>query len=352
MDPVTERAPLRVCLVGCGHISSQHGPAWQRSADAELVAVCDVDRDRARRRAVEWGVERVYDDVRAMLEAERPDALDVVTRPETHTALVRLAAERGIHVLCQKPLAPTLEEAGAMVAACDKAGVRFMVAEMWRHLPWFRALRREIDAGAIGEPHYLRILGSRRAMQRQRPVDDRQPYFADMPRLIVYEMMIHWIDAARYLMGEIESVYARGRRLNGAIAGEDWALVALTHQRGATTAMDGSWGTTPEPPGTVREGDLLLEGSSGTLHVAPGAGEIRCTPLEGSTSILASIGDIGAAFQSAFDGCIADFASSVRSGRPFESSAADNLRTLAATLAAYESMESGQVATPRVISLT
>jgi predicted dehydrogenase len=144
-----------------------------------------------------------------MIERERLDAIDVVTRPETHTALVGLGASRGVHVLCQKPLAPTLAEARAMVETAEGAGVRFMVAEMWRHLPWFRDLRRQIDAGAVGEPYHLRVVGARSAMRREPPVHPNQPYFAAMPMLIVYEMMIHWIDPARYLLGEVETVCDR-----------------------------------------------------------------------------------------------------------------------------------------------
>lgn len=339
-------AKLRVGVIGCGYISHQHGPAWLASPDAELVAVCDQDEARARARAAEWGVGAVYRDAAEMIERELLDAIDVVTRPETHTALVGLGASRGLHVLCQKPLAPTLAEARAMVDTADRAGVRFMVAEMWRHLPWFRDLRRQLDAGAVGEPYHLRVVGARRAMRREPPVNPSQPYFAAMPMLIVYEMMIHWIDPARYLLGEVETVYARMRRVNPAIVGEDWALVVLAHAGGATSQLDGSWANDAEPPGPTREGDVVLEGTDGVLHFAPHDRELRLTRLGGETTILARYPDMAESFQRAFDGCIGDFANAVRTGRPFESSAADNLATLAATLAAYESARTGQAVRP------
>jgi predicted dehydrogenase len=337
---------LRVGLIGCGYISYQHGPAWLASTDAELVAVCDQDEARARARAAEWGVGAVYRDAAEMIERERLDAIDVVTRPETHAALVGLGAERGVHVLCQKPLAPTLAEARAMVDTCERAGVRFMVAEMWRHLPWFRELRRQLDAGAVGEPYHLRVIGARRARRRAPPVNENQPYFAAMPMLIVYEMMIHWIDPARYLLGEAETVYARMRRVNPAIVGEDWALVVLAHAGGATSQLDGSWANDAEPPGPTREGDVVLEGTEGVLHFAPHERELRLVKLGGDTTVVARYPDMAESYQRAFDGCIGDFADAVRAGRPFESSAADNLKTLGATLAAYESARIGQVARP------
>jgi D-apiose dehydrogenase len=336
------RAPLRVGMVGCGYISYQHGPAWLASPDAELVAVCDADLARARARGGEWGVERCYADPADMIERERLDAVDVVTRPETHALLVGLAAERGCHVTCQKPLAASLADAGAIVQRCDQSGVRFMVTEMWRYLPWFREMRRWLDAGAIGSPHLLRFVGSRVAYRRERPINDSQPYFADMPMLIVYEMMIHWIDASRFLLGDATSVYARLSRLNRAIVGEDAATVVLAHGAGHTTTMDGSWATPPEPDASTREGDIVLEGADGQLHLTPPRGELRLTTLRESR-LVASYPDTAVAFQQAFNDCLGHFARAVRVDEPFESSAADNLKTLAATFAAYESARSGQV---------
>jgi predicted dehydrogenase len=334
---------LRVGLIGCGYISFQHGPAWRASEDAELVAVCDQDEGRAGARAAEWGVGAVYRDAAEMIERERLDAIDVVTRPQTHTALVGLGASRGVHLLCQKPLAPTLDGARAMVETCERAGVRFMVAEMWRHLPWWRDLRGQVEAGAIGEPYHLRVVGARRAMRREAPVNENQPYFAAMPKLIVYEMMIHWIDPARYVLGEVETVYARMRRVNPAIVGEDWALVVLTHAGRATSQLDGSWANDAEPPGATREGDVVLEGTEGVLHFAPHERELRVVKLGGETSVLARYPEMAESFQRAFDGCIGDFANAVRTGRAFESSAEDNLKTLGATFAAYESARTGEV---------
>src|SRR3712207_4947037 len=96
--------PVRAAIIGCGHISARHIPAWQASPDAELVAGCDLDRDRAEARAREFGVPRVYTDVADMLERGPLDCIDVATRPETHRALAELASSHGKHVLCQKPL--------------------------------------------------------------------------------------------------------------------------------------------------------------------------------------------------------------------------------------------------------
>jgi predicted dehydrogenase len=347
---------LRAALIGAGHISAQHAPAWVASPDATLVAVCDVDRARAENRRAQLASlghtdVAIFADAETMLAEMRIDCVDIATRPETHRVLVERSVSTGLHVLCQKPLATSLPEAQGMVDFCRRAGVRFMVTEMWRFLPWFRDLRRLLDAGTIGRPHYLRIVGPRRPLRRAHPVHDSQPYFADMPRLIVYEMYIHWIDCARFLLGEIASVYARAGRVNPAILGEDWAVLVLGHVGGGTSTIDASWATPSDAPEPRREGDILVEGDNGALHFDPGALELRHA-RPGGVEVVQRYGTLDRAFQSAFDGCIGHFAACVRSGQPFESSAEDNLRTLAATFAAYESLERRAVVAPEAVSTT
>ncbi len=125
---------LRGGLIGCGFVSGLHLRGWGRQALGRLVAVCDLDAGRADAAARTAGVP-AYADAAEMLRRERPDFVEVCTRPESHLPLTRLAAEHGAHVLCQKPAAPSLGELDAMIAACDAAGVRLMVHENYRWRP-------------------------------------------------------------------------------------------------------------------------------------------------------------------------------------------------------------------------
>jgi D-apiose dehydrogenase len=325
-------------------------PAWQASPDAELVAVCDLDRARAEARAREFGVERAYDNVEAMLDAERLDCVDIATHDVTHTGLVTLAAGRGLDVLCQKPLAPTLAEARAMVELTAKAGVRFMVMEMWRHLKPVRDMKRYLDQGIIGEVYALRLLAPPRVIRRTRPIDDQQPYLADLPKLMVYDTYIHHIDGIRYLLGDVSSVYARMSRVNPAIVGEDRLVLVLGHASGATSLLDASWAVPVERKAKLHLGDFLIEGVDGALHLDAFDAELRHVTPTGTTVLErydgSQAGGAGPLGQGAFDSCIGDFAAGVRHDRPFESSAEDNLKTLAITLASYESVARGAVVTP------
>lgn len=341
---VTRR--LRGVLIGCGHISRSHLAGWAAAPDADVVAVCDLDRARAEARAAEAGIERVYTSPEAALAAERPDFVDIVTRPSTHAALVQLATGAGAHVLCQKPLAATLSEAEAMAATCRQAGVRFMVAEMWRWLPWYRELAARLAAGEIGAVHYARWEGAREAFRRRHPVIDSQPYFADMPRLLIYEMLIHWIDTARFLFGDVATVYARTAHINPVIVGEDAAVVVLTHAGGATTVLDHSWGTAPERrEADRRDGNVLIDGTEGSYRFDDGPGILVRLALDGGESVIGRYKDGGDPFLAAFAACLGHFAACVRGDVPFESPVEDNIKTLAATLAAYDSAERNQVIT-------
>jgi predicted dehydrogenase len=332
-------------LIGCGHISVRHIPAWQATPDAELVAVCDLDRARAEARAEQFGITRAYDDVEAMLAREHLDVVDIATHDVTHRPLVGLAVSRGLHVLCQKPLAPTMAQAREMVELARVAGVRFMVLEMWRHLRPIRDLKRYLDEGVIGPVHALRVLAIPRELRRTRPVDDEQPYLADLPMLMVYDTYIHHIDGIRYLLGDVVSVYARMAHVNPAIVGEDKVAIVLGHAGGATSLLDASWVVPRERQPRLHLGDFLIEGADGGLHLDPYDAELRLVTRQG-TRVLERYADRNHPLPDAFASCIADFAAGVRYDRPFESSAEDNLKTLAITLATYESVSRGTVVSP------
>src|SRR5262245_46911136 len=111
---------LRACLIGCGYVSQFHLEGWARQKLGRLVAACDLDLARARA-ACQHGVCTAYSDAATMLAAEKPDFVEICTRPESHLALVKLAAEHGVHVLCQKPVAPTLRELEEMMRICEAA---------------------------------------------------------------------------------------------------------------------------------------------------------------------------------------------------------------------------------------
>jgi predicted dehydrogenase len=269
---------LGVCTVGAGYFSRFHHGAWQRLERARLLAVCDRDRGKAEAMASEFGAPRVFDDAARMLDECRPDVVDVVTPPATHAALVQLAADRGIDTICQKPLAPTLEEARAIVAHAREAGIRLIVHENFRFQPWYREAARLLEAGVLGTPHGIAF--------RLRPGDgqgsgaylDRQPYFQHMERFLVHETVIHLIDTFRFLLGEVEAVFAWLRRLNPVIAGEDAGYILFRFRSGAGGVFDGNRLNEHVSDQMRRTmGEMWLEGPGGVLRL-DGTGRLWLKP--------------------------------------------------------------------------
>lgn len=324
---------LKAGIAGCGFFAQFHIDAWRRMPDVELVAAADPDLTRAGAAAP-----RAYASLGEMLDREQLDFVDIATRPETHFELFRQAAARRIPVICQKPMAPTLEDARAMGRLAEETGVRLMIHENWRWQPWYREARRRMAAGDIGAPITYRFRIRKRDGAGSEPYT-AQPYFRQMPRLLIHETMVHPIDTARFLFGNLATIAARTMRLNAAIAGEDFCQLLLTHESGLAGIADGNRfvDLAPDSPPL---GDAEFEGESGVLRVEPNGDVTQGGRLVWKNEVRTGYrGDSVHATQRHFVDCL-------RSGAPFETSASDYLATFAAVEAAYQSAARGGAAVP------
>ncbi|MEM9367764.1 MAG: Gfo/Idh/MocA family oxidoreductase, partial [Planctomycetota bacterium] len=214
---------LRGAVIGAGYFSQFHYDAWQRIEGVSIVACCDTDLTKAKSVSQEYGIPNQYTDYRRMLDECEVDFVDIITRPDTHLEMASEIARRDVAMICQKPLAPTVDESHALVEATRS--VPFMVHENFRFQPWYREIKKILDAGTIGENLHT-ITFRNRAGDGHGPEAylARQPYFQTMERFLIFEAGIHTIDTFRYLGGEIEAAWCLHRRLNPVIAGEDTAL--------------------------------------------------------------------------------------------------------------------------------
>jgi predicted dehydrogenase len=339
---------LKGVAIGAGYFSRFQYEAWTRIPEVEITALSNRNEEKARPLMEEYGVSRHYTDYREMLEKEKPDFVDVITPPETHLEMCAFAAERGVHVICQKPLAPTFEEARAIVEGTRAAGIRFMVHENWRFQPWHRQIRRLLDAQAVGEK--LHSLAFRMRMGDGWGQDAylaRQPYFREYPRLLVYETGVHFIDTFRYLAGRVERVYARLRRLNPVITGEDCGILVFDFSSGAVGLLDANRYNEPNFPNPrYTFGEFLIEGNRGSLRLH-GDGRITVQPLgEDEREHEYAHEDRGFAG----DCCYATqrhFVDRMLDRKPFETSGEEYLQTLAVQEAVYESAATGVPVAPR-----
>jgi predicted dehydrogenase len=330
-----------VC-VGAGYFSHFQYEAWQRIPEVTITAMCNRDPARAKTILEKFGIPKHYTDYREMLEKEKPDFVDIITPPPTHLEMCRTAADLGVHVICQKPLAPTFDEAKQIVAHTARAGVRFMVHENWRFQPWHREIKRLLDHGVIGDKIHVMTFRSR--MGDGWGPDaylNRQPYFREYPRLLVYENGVHFIDTYRYLAGEIQRVYAVLKKLNPVIAGEDFAAVLFEFASGATGLWDANrYNESNYPNPRYTFGEFLVDANGGSIRLY-NDGRLTVQPLGQPEKDHAYhhenrnfSGDCCYTTQRHFIDRMID-------GGQFETNGSDYLRTLAVQEAVYRSAQRG-----------
>jgi len=267
--PMTRK--LRIAAVGAGYFSQFQYLGWRNMARdglVELVGLANRDRVKGQAMAARFSVPQVCGSVDELLDATQPDLLDIITSPSTHREFVRAAVDRGVAVICQKPFGTDYADALAITEIAEQAGVPLIVHENFRWEPWYREMRRLVAQGVLGALHSIAFRLRPGDGQGTRAYLDRQPYFQTMPRLLVVETGIHWIDTFRYLMGEVRAVYARLRRVNPVIAGEDAGYVVFEFASGAAGLFDGNRcndHVAANPRRTM--GECWLEGSGGVLRL-------------------------------------------------------------------------------------
>ena len=323
--------PLKVALAGAGMISWYHLIGWRSLGErVRLVAVCDPDAGRAAKRAEEFSIPGVYRDADAMFAAEKIDALDVITPRQTHADWVDAAAMRGIDVLCQKPMTPTLAESEALVRRVAGKS-RLMAHENWRFRPWYRELKRWTAAGELGELVLARMASMTSGLlpdsSGHRPLLVREPYTQFEERLMIAEVLIHHLDVMRYLCGELRVVAARAARTVPDVVGETVAAIFLETASGAPVEVTGTMVAAGYP---ARPPDRLeVVGSKASATFADS--ELH---LHGANPRSQRF-DSELGYQASFDSAIAHFVDCLETGAPFETDPADNLETLRLVEHAY-----------------
>ncbi len=334
---------LKGAVIGAGYFSQFHFDAWNRLDAVDLVAVCDADQERAQAAAAKYDVQQCYDDFGAMLSREKPDFVDIITRPDSHLDLVREAASHNVAIICQKPLAPSISEAKKLVATADEAGVPLMVHENFRFQPWYREIKQLLNRNAIGDKlHSIQIRTRTGDGWQPDAYLARQPYFRDMQQFLVFETGVHFIDTLRYLSGEISGVYASLRRLNPDIAGEDAGTIFFEHTSGATGLWDANrFNETNVDDPRYTFGDVLVEGNGGSIRLyQDGRMTVQRLGEEEQDHAYEHekrnfAGDCVLATQR-------HFVDSLIGGQSFETSGSEYLKTLAVQEAVYQSAESRQ----------
>ncbi|MDQ1147602.1 UDP-N-acetylglucosamine 3-dehydrogenase [Bacillus sp. SORGH_AS 510] len=195
---------LRVAVIGCGSIAQyRHLPEYKANKNVELVAVCDINEERAIEVAEKFGA-KAYTSYEELLDAGGVDAVSVCTPNYLHAPISIAALHAGFHVLCEKPMATSKQEAEAMIEAAKESGKKLMIAHNQRFVPSHQRARKLIESGEIGK-----IYSFRTAFGHGGPegwsVDGKESWFFLKEKAFVGAMGdlgVHKTDLLRYLLGE------------------------------------------------------------------------------------------------------------------------------------------------------
>ena len=297
---------LRFGIIGTSWIAGWHARWINSHPQAEVVAVCSRDRQRANRAAADWGAVEAYPDYRELMDRAELDAVVIATPDYLHHEMVMRAARRGYHVICEKPLALSLDHAREMLAAVEAAGVHHMTFFSFRWGPHFVRMKEMIDEGYIGRPLFAELRYTQPSIPA--PGADGAPaydwhYDPAQGSGVLGRIGSHIIFLALWLLGDIESVNCIGAnhfdRLGPTAAVDtaqpaDSVMISARFASGVVGSLHASGsGTTPsqEQLLSIRGDRGLLEATlAPSLHGAP-AGQ-AATELAGPDDLWGGV-DLG-----------------------------------------------------------
>ena len=334
-----DQKPFEIGVVGAGYFAQLHHHAWMKTDGAHLRAVADKDAQALSPPDVPR-----YDSLGDMLANEGVDILDIITPPHTHKQMICEAIASGIRkIICQKPFCNSLIEAQEMAKLAAENDVDLIIHENFRFQPWYRFLKAEIDKGELGQLYQFRFDLRPGDGRGDRAYLDRQPYFQKMPRFLVHETAVHFLDLFTFLFGAPVSVYADLRKLNPVIKGEDAGIIILEYETGMRAVFDGNRHACHHAKNhRLTMGEALFETQAGCFHLDGFGAVYKRGHLASDKALIlpAYEGD-------EFGGdCVARLIQEAikrwQKGRAPENTADDYLSILALEEAVYESAVKGQ----------
>ena len=250
---------LKWGIIGCGVIAPWHADSVVASEYADLVAACDVDVPKGEAFAGKYGVS-FYADYHAMLASGEVDVVSICTPSGLHSEMTVAAAESAVHVLCEKPMAITVPQMDAMMEAVESAGVKLEVIFQRRTYQITQVVREAVQSGILGQmtlgDAYLKYYRSPAYYQS---ADWRATWALDGGGALMNQG-VHGIDVLAWIMGDVESVYAKAEAKVRDIEVEDTCVALLTFRNGAFGVIEG---TTSSNPGEKTA--FHLHGEKGTI---------------------------------------------------------------------------------------
>lgn len=310
-------------------ISELHLRSWLRIPEVEIVAVGNRTIARAEQRRAQFvPAARVYSDLATMLDRERPDFVDILTAPAQHLEHCRVARERDLHIICQKPLADTLENARAIAALMAGCNRIFVVHENHRYRPWFRGIAEQVRAGEYGQIAFAQF-------QHLNPAEPPPGFKTESGAGVLLEYGSHLVDMMRAVLGEPRRVQARLHRVNSDIRGESLAHAVYEYEN-ATANVSVAW-----KGAGVTQGSVVICGErreayyEGTLTRGEAASRLRV--CQGREIVVDQSRSPVQDYEDSFYLLQREAVDAMMGRGTIVQTAEEHMRTLACTFAAYES---------------
>jgi UDP-N-acetyl-2-amino-2-deoxyglucuronate dehydrogenase len=350
---------LRIGIAGGGAIFRNHLEAYRALHDVEVVALCDIDAERAQQLATANGIDHAFGSVTDMLawrgvDGRGLDVVSVCTPHPTHEAVVTEAAAAGVHVLCEKPIAIDLAAAERMVTTCREAGVTFGVLFQRRFWPAAQRIRAAIDDGTIGTP----ILGHCSVMlHRESEYYSATPWrgtWANDGGGVLMTQGIHYIDLLQWFMGDVVEVHGHTATFQHGehIEVEDSAVATLRFASGAIATVQASTAVTPSlgvqirvtgSTGATAQLTEFPEGTDGRVDIwATGDSVGASETWPSSLAPNADLATINGALIPWHRVQVADFVDAVRTDADPAVTGEEATKSLRILLAVYESSRTGR----------
>jgi len=231
---------VRVGIIGSGFVGDIHAESFKFVPDAKVVAIASPTPGKARAFAQKHHIEHAFENYHDLLALNDVDMVNVALPNDLHAEVVIAAAKAGKHVVCEKPLCLTLEEADVMIEACNKAGVLLMYAEELLFAPKYVRAKQLVDEGAIGKAFAVK--------QSEEHFGPHSPWFWDVRRSgggVLLDMGCHSVEYGRWVLGKprVKSVFASlGTYVHGdKTEGEDHAFCVVEYENGAVNMAENSW---------------------------------------------------------------------------------------------------------------
>ena len=343
---------LNVGVIGVGGIACTHMPGWADSEFTEVVAAADIDAKTLENFGQQHGLTSLYTDSYTLIGSPEIDIIDICTPNMYHEPLTIAALEAGKHVLCEKPLAPTPDAVQRMIAARDRSGKMLMTAQHQRFHANSRALKAEIETGALGEIYHARSWMLRRAAYPGRASFVQKKHSGGGPCI---DIGVHVLDLTLWLMGNPKPITVSGATTTklaqqpgvftiwgGSPPPEGWdveefATAFVRFENGATLMLEVSWLLHHDTPGEDRQ--IWLYGTDGGTHLPKC--EIYQTNKQTQQLYNRTLQLITDQVEPHALQCI-EFAQAIVNGDKSPVPAEESLQVMAILDAVYESQETGR----------